>query len=108
MLKSNALIFISRKEWKSLRNKYLNLQRTKMRQLKKQLHLNRVHEKSEHSTKYQQNFYGGNSSEPSNEDVITSATVEFTPGVIVLIKLKEPCVDVKRFKVFIQNCNNNY
>lgn len=73
-----------------------------MRQLKKQLHLNRVNENSQkYPVQYQQNFYGGSdNTEMSQEEVVVpSTTVEFTPGVIVHLKLKEPCVEVKRFKV---------
>lgn len=90
-----GLQIMAKKDWKQLRNKYLHLQRNKMKQLKQHLH------------KARWNQWGGNRME--TEEVETKSTKEkcevsvpkfvFTPGVIVKIDLEKPCANPKSFKV---------
>lgn len=69
-----------------MRNKYLNMQREKMRQLKQ--HLNRA------------KFSQKNTEQPEiKKDTPENKTLEFVPGVIVKMSLEEPCSEVKKTKV---------
>lgn len=79
-----------RKEWKQLRNKYLNLQKQKMKKLKEQFHRNRfVNPVCTPLTE--------NTSETEQEP----PRFQFTPGAIVNIELHDIVSDVKKFKVSI-------
>lgn len=64
-----------------MRNKYLNIQREKMKQLKQ--HLNRV--------KFSQKI--------PEVETPENKSLEFIPNVIVKIKLEEPCSETKKTKV---------
>lgn len=81
--------YFYRKEWKQLRNKYLNLQKQKMKKLKEQFHRNRfvntVYPTAENTSEAEQ--------EPPR--------FQFTPGAIVNIELNDIVPDVKKFKVSI-------
>ncbi|XP_070499188.1 la-related protein 7 [Chironomus tepperi] len=103
-------------EWKKLRNAYLNLERQKAKEIKKILresYNKRTDNKSQAysalTTKVSPkiNFYGSpneRSSENVNEPVtepksdLQSGNLVFTPGCIVNIKFREPCVEFKEFK----------
>lgn len=104
-------------EWKKLRNTYLNLERQKAKEIKKIL---RETYNKRTDSKIQSfaaltakvspkiNFYGSpneRSSETVNEpvaesmsEIYQSGNLLFTPGCIVNIKFREPCVDFKDFK----------
>lgn len=87
------VFFIIRKDWKKLRNKYLNMQKEKMNQLKKHIVLAR--KKAELSKQNKQTVITGNCS--------------FSPGLIVKVKLNEPAVEVKDLKVsFIHQYEFHY
>lgn len=96
-----GLQVMGKKEWKKLRNKYLDLQRLRMKQLK------------QHMRKVKCNQWGEkNKMEFEQDETVTvkkentSSSLEFTPGVIVKVKLNEVCVDPKGFKVIIKQNNN--
>ena len=89
---------MAKKDWKKLRNKYLDLQRAKMKQLK------------QHLRKATWNQWGDrkNGLEPEYEETTTRVIkehppprLEFKPGLIVKFTLNEACVDLKGFKVMI-------
>ncbi|KAL1122000.1 hypothetical protein AAG570_003408 [Ranatra chinensis] len=81
-----AQIFISEKDWKRLRNKYLNVQKDKMKLLKKHLS--------------QQQFRADKHKEQLAQEKKTSSDIpsSYTPGLVVKVGVHEPIVDVKRFK----------
>lgn len=82
-----------RAEWKKLRNRYLNMQRKQMKELKQ--HLNRARFSN-------QNYDDENSMQSLTNGEIKKETankLELVPGVIVKVKLTESCHDVKKTKV---------
>ena len=117
-----GLQIMAKKDWKQLRNKYLQLQRNKMKELK------------QHLRKARWNQWGGGSdrskdkmeveqAEEIKEKIETGTETagvsgskpkfSFTPGVIVKMHLDEPCSNPKSLKVayfqtyFTLNSNNN-
>lgn len=108
---------MTKKNWKSLRNKYLNMQREKYKELKKLMIAGR---KSMNTTKKTSslktikaspkniNFYGALPEKVEEPEKIElnkirskkeKPLVAFEPGVIVNLKFSEPCVDIKEFKM---------
>lgn len=87
----NFLIYPFRKEWKQLRNKYLNMQKTKMQTLKNNLYRNRYN-RSENQTDNEEN---------SQKDIISKNAVrfEYKPACIVQFIVPESCNDLKKLKV---------
>lgn len=77
----------NRKEWKKLRNRYLDMQRKAMRQLKQ--HLNRQRFAYAYKEEPKEPV---NSATPKKPEVIES-------GTIVKIQLCEPCYESKKLKV---------
>lgn len=74
-----------------------------MQQLKKQLNINREYHNPGH---YQQNFYGGQEKDKRITETSTqldAGALAFTPNIILGVKLLEPCVDIKGFKVTYSN-----
>lgn len=65
-----------------MRNKYLNMQREKMHQLKQHLYRAKYTQKTE---------------TPPIE--IKKETLDFIPGVIVKMTVEEPCNEIKKTKV---------
>ncbi|XP_012263610.2 la-related protein 7 [Athalia rosae] len=102
---------MAKKDWKILRNKYLDLQRSKMKSLK--AHLKRArwnqwnnYEKFRESDKCkvvkEENIE--NRDEPKTQKSAERFT--FTPGVIVRVELDEPCTDTKSFKMELKRNPN--
>lgn len=83
--------FILRKEWKKLRNKYLDMQRKCVRQI-------RMNSRRQYMN---ENRFGSSTEkpEPQTLEVKPEPCPEFEPGLIVKIILDEPISDAKRFKV---------
>ncbi|KAL1122001.1 hypothetical protein AAG570_003408 [Ranatra chinensis] len=83
---SSGLVILSKKDWKRLRNKYLNVQKDKMKLLKKHLS--------------QQQFRADKHKEQLAQEKKTSSDIpsSYTPGLVVKVGVHEPIVDVKRFK----------
>lgn len=91
-----GLQIMAKKHWKYLRNKYLELQRSKMKQLK------------QHLKKTRNQWYNYDRTKSDKEDTeekekisTTDKTprLSFIPGVIVKIELNEPCTDPRSLKV---------
>ncbi|CAG9763148.1 unnamed protein product [Ceutorhynchus assimilis] len=77
---------LSKKEWKRLRNQYLQLQRKKMKEFKQYL--------------YKQKY---GPKEFEEEPIIAEPIkLNYIPGVIVKLKLLEPCNDVKKLKTEVK------
>lgn len=109
---------MAKPEWKHLRNRYLDLQRTKMSQLKQHLRKAKV-ERGEmmrnrwnydkvgqnyEKSKYEKDNYDKSNHEKDNEkineaDNSSSGRVSYAPGIIVKIEMDEPCTDPQSFKV---------
>ncbi|GAB0087100.1 la-related protein 7 [Sergentomyia squamirostris] len=96
------LKIMSKKEWKRLRNKYLNLQREKFKEAKMMLQGSNgskpvAKSPSVSITKSPKNinFYGDSAqAKPADPE----SGISLVKGLIVEIKLREPLVDVKDFK----------
>ncbi|KAF7271039.1 hypothetical protein GWI33_016005 [Rhynchophorus ferrugineus] len=91
-IKELGMQILSKKEWKKLRNRYLDLQKKKMKEFKQYL-------RKQHSGKKKEYSKDGKDSERSEEnDDAGISKLTYTPGVIVKLKLLEPCTDVKKLK----------
>jgi La-related protein 7 len=102
-----------RQEWKRLRNKYLNVQKKKMKCLKQFLSRNRFDRNSQFHYKDQLQHANGQKQEEQvvHEDgsCEEKTSVErqnkdqprftFSPGLIVHAVLDEPVLDMRKFKV---------
>lgn len=104
-----GLQIMSKTDWKRLRNRYLDLQRHKMSQLKHHLRKaeverdgimtknkwyhdktgqnNTLHDKSKHENDHE------------NKEEKSYGRVNYAPGIIVKIEMDEPCTDLQSFKV---------
>ncbi|KAI9565467.1 hypothetical protein GHT06_009259 [Daphnia sinensis] len=85
-----SLQVMSKKEWKKLRNKYLDMQRKCVRQI-------RMNSRRQYMN---ENRFGSSieNPEPQTVEVKPEPCPEFEPGLIVKIILDEPISDAKRFK----------
>lgn len=116
-----------KREWKRLRNKYLNLQRTRFKEIKQKLQAGRKQQEKKQQKKKPPaptpaktpiktasprkiNFYGAlpfdrkSGSDDNIDDPVPPINprkkplFSFEPGLIVNIKFQEPLVDIKDFK----------
>ncbi|XP_076278198.1 la related protein 7 [Lasioglossum baleicum] len=103
---SMGLQVMAKKEWKHLRNKYLELQRSKMKQLKQHLRKTRWNQWSNYE-KNKPEKEEANEKEKTNkqDNTTTSCRFSFTPGVIVKIEMDKPCSDPKGFKMELKSNN---
>lgn len=111
-----AMKIMRKKEWKKMRNAYLNLERQKAKEIKKILresynkrHINKIREHQKFSpvntASPRINFYGSPNEreEPAEAfephgDANPTSGLAFIPGVIVNIKFREPFLDLKELK----------
>lgn len=110
-----AMKIMRKKEWKKMRNAYLNLERQKAKEIKKILresYNKRNNNKTPSQAKFSPaiaspriNFYGSpNEREEAvqetdtQNDTNTSSGLTFAAGVIVNIKFREQCLDFKELK----------
>ena len=106
LIKQHILYLFCRQEWKKMRNRYLDTQKKKMKQLKQFLykkHFNsHVGDKEKSSNKMEMNYdlTSNKQTDPRNTNS------SFTPGTIVKIELAKPCPDTKKFKVCIRPHNS--
>ncbi|KAI4491015.1 hypothetical protein M0802_010518 [Mischocyttarus mexicanus] len=102
-----GLQVMAKKDWRYLRNKYLELQRSKMKQLK------------QHLKKTRSQWNNFDKTKPDKEDIeekekiVTVAkpsknAISFTPGVVVKITLNEMCTDTKSLKMELKGNNVKY
>uniref|UniRef100_A0A336LYV2 La-related protein 7 n=1 Tax=Culicoides sonorensis TaxID=179676 RepID=A0A336LYV2_CULSO len=119
-----------KREWKRLRNKYLNLQRERFKEIKQKLQAGRKQQEKKQEKKKPAptpskatiktssprkiNFYGalpfdkksGSDENTDDQEVpsrLKKPLFSFEPGLIVNIKFQEPLVDVKEFKQELKN-----
>ncbi|CAH1646803.1 unnamed protein product [Spodoptera littoralis] len=98
-----GLQVLSKSEWKALRNKYLNLQRKYMKEMKTNLH-NKKHQYSSipapaaPSIEVEPGLPSGQTDAPKG-----IASVEKLPGLFVKEILPEPCLDVRLTKRTIRS-----
>lgn len=105
-----GLQVMAKSDWKRLRNRYLDLQRHKMSQLK--LHLRKAeverdgimtkngwyHDKSGQNMSHDKSKHE-NDNGKLNEEEKSYGRVNYVPGIIVKIDMDEPCTDLQSFKV---------
>lgn len=108
-----GLQVMAKSDWKRLRNKYLDLQRQKMSELK--LHLRKAeverggimtkkgyHDKTGQNisnTSHDKSKHENDNGKP-NEEKKSFGRVDYAPGIIVKIEMDEPCTDLQSFKVY--------
>lgn len=105
-----GLQIMAKSDWKRLRNRYLDLQRHKMSQLKQHLRKAEVerdgimtknrwyHNKTQNNTLYDKTKHE-NDNRKLNEEENFYGRVNYSPGIIVKIEMDEPCTDPQSFKV---------
>ncbi|XP_062527560.1 la-related protein 7 isoform X3 [Bombyx mori] len=89
-----GLQVLAKKEWKSLRNKYLNLQRKYMKELKNELQ-NKKHYMRIPPPASPTGEVNASTDTNVNENLVMPEKI---PGVFVKEKLLEPCIDVRLTK----------
>ncbi|CAG9824166.1 unnamed protein product [Phaedon cochleariae] len=94
-IKELGLQVLSKQEWKKMRNRYLDLQRKKMKEFKTHLNRQRFSQKNYDRQKLNKEDSSQPSDETPKEDV---AKLEFVPGVIIKMILNEPYMDSKKLK----------
>lgn len=106
-----GLQVMAKLDWKRLRNRYLDLQRHKMSQLK--LHLRKAeverdgimtkngwyHDKTGQNNMSHDKSKHENDNGKLNEEEKSYGRVNYAPGIIVKIEMDEPCTDLQSFKV---------
>lgn len=115
-IEASQLKILSKREWKRLRNKYLNVQKKKMKCLKQFLSRNRLNRNSQfhHEDQLQhangqnqeeQVVHGDGSSEEKTHvkrESKNNPRFTFSPGLIVHAVLDQPVVDVRKFKLDVK------
>ncbi|XP_011159639.2 la-related protein 7 [Solenopsis invicta] len=118
-----GLQIMAKSDWKRLRNKYLDLQRSKMSQLK--MHLRKAegdrggimtklyHEdwsvthiarKPGHTLDDESTHE--NNGAKSNQEEKSVGRVNYAPGIIVKVEMDEPCINVQNFKMELKDNNS--
>ncbi|CAL7952130.1 unnamed protein product [Xylocopa violacea] len=98
-----GLQVMAKKDWKHLRNKYLELQRNKMKQLKQHLRNARWNQWSNYWKNKFDKEENDEKDKTNKQDTTSTCRFSFTPGVIVKIEMDKPCTDPKAFKMDIKN-----
>lgn len=97
-----GLHIMAKKDWKQLRNKYLQLQRNKMKELKQHLRSPRWNQwGSNYDRKDKMDTEEVDKKDLKEKMESSAPKFSFTPGVIVKIEFDEPCSNPKSFKVCI-------
>lgn len=78
-----------------MRNRYLDMQRKKMQELKQHLHRAKFADQVEETNTNAADING-------KRTVEEGAKIEYTPNVIVKVRLAEPCHDIKKTKADIK------
>uniref|UniRef100_A0A6V7L5J3 La-related protein 7 n=1 Tax=Bracon brevicornis TaxID=1563983 RepID=A0A6V7L5J3_9HYME len=93
-----GLRIMAKKDWKKLRNKYLDLQKEKMKQLKQHLRKTRWTQYSTGDKRENKMEVEENNFEEKTNPVPAVARFSFSEGLIVKIELDEPCTNPKSFR----------
>ncbi|XP_046436699.1 la-related protein 7 [Neodiprion fabricii] len=99
---------MAKKDWKVLRNKYLELQRKKMKSLKTHLKRARWNQWSNYEKFREGDKLKATKDESADQQKADQSTQRFvfTPGVIVKVEMDEPCTDPKNFKMELKRNPN--
>lgn len=81
-----------------MRNKYLNMQRLKMKALKAHLNKKKFTNITEDTRERHMEVEMLTSNKECEK---TKSRIEFQPGVIIKLKILEPTFDMKKLKVFL-------
>lgn len=105
LIKEHGLQVLTKLEWKKLRNRYWEMQRKKMKQLKQHLYKHRLHQNNYLDI---QNQHVKTHSEVKVGKVKTEndGMHDYTPGIIVKLKLTEPWAEAKIIKNELKSLNN--
>ncbi|KYN17915.1 PREDICTED: la-related protein 7 [Trachymyrmex cornetzi] len=109
-----GLQIMAKSDWKRLRNRYLDLQRYKMKQLKVHLRKaeverdgiikNGYHDKTGQTNTLHNKLKHENDNETLEEK--SCGRVNYAPGIIVKIEMDEPCTDTQSFKMELKDNNS--
>ncbi|XP_024873267.1 la-related protein 7-like [Temnothorax curvispinosus] len=113
-----GLQIMAKSDWKRVRNRYLDLQRSKMSQLK--LHLRKAeverggimtkngwyYDKTGQNNTSHDKFKHENDNGKLNEENKSYGRVNYAPGIIVKIEMDEPCTDLQNFKMELKENNS--
>nr|XP_033196841.1 la-related protein 7 [Bombus vancouverensis nearcticus]XP_033196842.1 la-related protein 7 [Bombus vancouverensis nearcticus]XP_033196844.1 la-related protein 7 [Bombus vancouverensis nearcticus]XP_033196845.1 la-related protein 7 [Bombus vancouverensis nearcticus] len=100
---SIGLQVMAKKDWKCLRNKYLELQRSKMKQLKQHLRKTRWTQWSNYEKNKPERVENDEKDKTGKQNSISACRFSFTSGVIVKIEMDKPCTDPKSLKMELKN-----
>lgn len=99
---SDMMQVMAKRDWKRLRNKYLELQKSKMQQLK--LHLKKARwnydKAGQNCLQMEKSKYEADEKSSGAKTSCYGRTA-YAPGIIVKIEMNDPCVDPQGFKVYI-------
>ena len=98
-----------KQEWRRLRNTYLNVNRHKAKEIKNLLRDNKKYSKTplknspmkphNLASPHNFNFYGiAKDAEPEAQSSRKTPALQFQPGLIINIKFREPCIEIKEFR----------
>ncbi|XP_054001194.1 la-related protein 7 [Hylaeus anthracinus] len=90
---------MAKRDWKYLRNKYLELQKSKMKQLKQHLRKTRWNRWSNYDKSRLEKEENEETEKMSIQDSESTSRFSFSPGVIIKIQMDKPCTDPKDFKL---------
>lgn len=96
---SMGLQVMTKRDWKHLRNKYLELQRSKMKQLKQHLKKTRWNQWSNYERNKFEKEENDEKEKTAKDENASANRFSFAPGVIVKIEMQKPCTDPKSFKM---------
>ncbi|XP_003489548.1 la-related protein 7 [Bombus impatiens] len=100
---SIGLQVMAKKDWKCLRNKYLELQRSKMKQLKQHLRKTRWTQWSNYEKNKPERVENDEKDKTGKQNSVSACRFSFTSGVIVKIEMDKPCTDPKSLKMELKN-----
>ena len=103
---SLGLQVMAKKDWKHLRNKYLELQRSKMKQLKQHLWKTRWNQRSNYERNRPEREGNDEKEKTCKEEKTSTVRFSFVPGVIVKVEMDKPCSDPKGLKVELKMNNS--
>ena len=101
-----GLQVMAKKDWKYLRNKYLELQRSKMKQLKQHLWKTRWNQRSNYERNRPEKEGNDEKEKTCKEEKTSTVRFSFVPGVIVKVEMDKPCSDPKGLKVELKMNNS--
>ncbi|XP_076249186.1 la related protein 7 [Calliopsis andreniformis] len=103
---SLGLQVMTKKDWKHLRNKYLELQRSKMKQLKQHLRKTKWNQWSNYEKNKTEKEENDEKEKTTKQDSANVPRFSFVPGVIVKIEMDKPCSDPKGLKMELKGNNS--